>query len=67
SEYLQKRRIECARRLLEVTCLQLTDIYEFLGYSSLSHFIKLFRKYEGMTPGEYRSRYGSSGLTSLTE
>lgn len=67
SEYLQKRRIECARRLLEVTCLQLTDIYEFLGYSSLSHFIKLFRKYEGMTPGEYRSRYGISGLTSLTE
>ncbi|MGN0905738.1 MAG: helix-turn-helix transcriptional regulator [Bullifex sp.] len=58
SEYLQKRRIECSKRLLETTSLQLTDVYEFLGYSSLSHFIKLFRKYEGITPGEYRNLYG---------
>ncbi len=60
SEYLQKRRIECSKRLLETTPLQLTDVYEFLGYSSLSHFIKLFRKYEGITPGEYRNLYGIS-------
>lgn len=55
--YLTKARMDSARRLLVSTDLTVLDIAGRLGYSSLSHFNKLFRENTGMTPSEYRLQY----------
>ncbi|MBP1579957.1 MAG: helix-turn-helix transcriptional regulator [Oscillospiraceae bacterium] len=44
------------------TCLRYSDksaaaISSYLGFSSQSHFSRVFRKYFGKTPAEYRDKY----------
>ena len=56
--YLQSRRIGDARRLLETTPLSLEDIVAHCGYEDVASFRKLFARHVGMTPREYRSRFG---------
>jgi transcriptional regulator GlxA family with amidase domain len=58
--YLQSRRIGDARRLLETTALSLEDIVAQCGYEDVASFRKLFARHVGMTPREYRSRFGVS-------
>jgi transcriptional regulator GlxA family with amidase domain len=57
--YLQSRRIARAKQLLESTALPLERILERCGYEDLSSFRKLFARQVGMTPREYRSRFGA--------
>jgi transcriptional regulator GlxA family with amidase domain len=57
--YLQSRRIARARQLLEESALSLERIVERCGYEDISSFRKLFARHVGMTPREYRSRFGS--------
>ncbi len=56
--YLQSRRIGDARRLLETTTSSLEDIVAQCGYEDVASFRKLFARHVGMTPREYRSRFG---------
>lgn len=53
-EYLTKKRMEYAIELLLKTETPLLDITYTLGYTSLSFFIKLFKKQYGITPLQYR-------------
>ncbi|WP_159887309.1 helix-turn-helix domain-containing protein [Paenibacillus puerhi] len=57
SEYLISHRMEKARELLEQTDTRISDIAEKLRYNNSQNFIRIFKKMNGMTPGEYRSRY----------
>ncbi|WP_419906095.1 GlxA family transcriptional regulator [Hoeflea sp.] len=61
SAYLQKLRIEKARGLLERTRIPVSEIGWRTGYADPSAFGRLFRQTTGLTPGEYRSRFGISG------
>ena len=56
--YLQSQRIARARQLLEGTTLPLERIVEQCGYEDVSSFRKLFARQVGMTPREYRLRFG---------
>jgi transcriptional regulator GlxA family with amidase domain len=56
--YLQSLRIGGARRLLETTTCSLDDIVAQCGYEDVASFRKLFARHVGMTPREYRSRFG---------
>lgn len=56
SEYIRKRRIEAAGILLQYYDYSVAEISEYLAFSSPSHFIRVFRKETGMTPGMYRKR-----------
>jgi transcriptional regulator GlxA family with amidase domain len=56
--YLQSRRIALARQLLETSSLPLEAIVTRCGYEDVSSFRKLFSRLVGMTPREYRSRFG---------
>ncbi len=47
-------RIGQARELLEDPLLRIHEVAERTGYSDVAHFSKSFKKYTGMTPGEYR-------------
>jgi len=52
--YLLNLRIERARELLSNPGLSLTDIALACGFSSHSHFTRVFRQFLGVTPSEYR-------------
>lgn len=52
--FLQRLRIEEACRLMAQRDLSLTDIALSVGYSDAKHFSKVFRKYKGLSPREYR-------------
>jgi transcriptional regulator GlxA family with amidase domain len=57
--YLQSQRVARARQLLESSKLPLDRIVEQCGYEDVSSFRKLFARQVGMTPREYRQRFGS--------
>jgi len=56
-EYLQQTRIEAAKKLLEQTDKQMTEVIYNSGYSDPKAFRKIFRKAVGMTPTEYRDKF----------
>ncbi|WP_089741642.1 response regulator transcription factor [Gracilibacillus ureilyticus] len=56
SEYLTRRRIQEAKRLLLTTDLTVTEIAEKIGYQTSKYFIKIFKQYENNTPHAYRKQ-----------
>lgn len=60
SEYLGRQRMNSAKLLLQNPSLRLAQIAEMVGYQDEKYFSKVFKKMEGMTPGEYRKM--SSGV-----
>ncbi len=58
-EYLQNLRISIARELLEDSDRPIEAVGRAVGYDDTAFFRTLFRRYTGMAPGEYRSRFGS--------
>ena len=56
TDYLNSRRVAFACELLASTSKNLNRIAEMSGFRSSNFFIKVFKKYEGVTPGEYRRR-----------
>ncbi len=53
-EYLARRRIAEAKNLLCGTGMTIREISEAVGYTDQTYFGIVFRKYEGITPTEYR-------------
>lgn len=56
SEYLSQYRFKMARKWLDETELTIKDIAARLRYNNPQNFIRSFRKWEGITPGQYRER-----------
>jgi len=56
-EYLQQTRIEAAKKLLEQTSQQMTEVIYNSGYNDPKAFRKIFRKTVGMTPSQYRDKF----------
>lgn len=52
--YVNSKRIEHAIFLLNTTTLSIQDIAILSGISDLNYFTKTFKKYQNMTPTEYR-------------
>ncbi|MBQ8527228.1 MAG: helix-turn-helix domain-containing protein [Lachnospiraceae bacterium] len=55
--YLTAKRVSHAKKQLRFTDLSLDAIARECGLSDPSYFVKVFKNAEGMTPGEYRSRW----------
>lgn len=53
-DYVHRKRIEYACRLLAETEMSVNEIARAAGYESDVTFRRLFKKYSGITPGEYR-------------
>lgn len=53
--FLQRLRIEEACRLLSREAMPLSSLAQAVGYSDVKHFSKIFRKYKGLSPREYRA------------
>jgi len=56
SEYVIAYRMEKARELLENSDVRISDIADKLRYNNSQNFIRMFKKMNGITPGEYRLR-----------
>ena len=59
SEYHGRLRIEKAKELLRRTRLTVTEIGRRIGIDDVSNLGKLFRKYEAMSPLEYRTKFAT--------
>ncbi len=56
TEYVNEKRIDRARLLLETTSYQIQDISHSCGFHDVNYFVKVFKKHTDMTPLEYRRR-----------
>lgn len=57
TEYLMRLRVSKAKELLRLSTLSISQISEKTGFETPSYFIKLFRKYENVTPNEFRKKW----------
>lgn len=63
--YVQTLRLEEAKQLLETTTEPVDQIAVAVGYEDASFFGRLFRRKVGLTPAQYRRRFG--GLRTLLQ
>jgi transcriptional regulator GlxA family with amidase domain len=56
--YLQLLRVSAARELLEGGRAPVQSVSSAIGYEDVAFFRTLFKRHTGMTPSEYRSRFG---------
>jgi AraC-like DNA-binding protein len=64
--YLNERRVERARQLLESSDLTITAMALSLGFSSSQHFARVFRQLAATTPTAFRSRPTGPGQTDAS-
>jgi transcriptional regulator GlxA family with amidase domain len=57
-EYLQLLRVAAARELLERGRAPVQKVAAAVGYDDVPFFRGIFKRHTGMTPAEYRSRFG---------
>ena len=53
-KYVQRRRVERSRQLLEDCTRSISEVADQMGYLSQAHFATAFRRELGITPREYR-------------
>jgi len=64
-EYVQRLRIEDAKRRLERTALSVEEIGWKVGYESDAFFRRLFKRVTGMTPNAYRKKFRLPGFEAF--
>jgi AraC family transcriptional regulator len=53
--FVMQERIEAAKRMLGSTRMTARHVSTAFGFSSQSHFVKVFRQFTGVTPKQYRA------------
>ncbi len=61
-EYLQRVKVETAKKTLETSRKTINEVMYEVGYSDVKSFREVFRKITGMSPLEYRSRFNKDVL-----
>lgn len=54
-EYITKRKIKAAKMLLAETQKTVDQIVEETGFCDSSYFCKIFKRFESITPSQFRS------------
>lgn len=54
NSYVDHRRIEHSKKLLERQNIKVYEVSEQVGYKNVDYFHKKFKKYVGISPAEYR-------------
>lgn len=62
TEYVQRVKMEAAKRSLETTRKNITEVMYEVGYSDSKSFRNLFRRITGLTPLEYREKYNREAV-----
>jgi len=61
-EYLQRVKIESAKKAFENSRKNVNEVMYEVGYSDVKAFREVFRKVTGMSPLEYRAKYNKEAL-----
>jgi len=61
THYVQNRRIQAAKMLLAETELTVSEIGRRVGFENDNYFIKIFKRWCGATPNEYRRAASDGG------
>lgn len=56
-EYIQRVRIEAAKKYFEASRKNVTEVMYGVGYTDTKAFRDIFRKITGLTPIEYRNKF----------
>ncbi len=56
-EYIMRRRLEKAAELLCNNSASIVDVGWTVGFRDASHFTKMFHRYAGVTPSQYRNKW----------
>ena len=56
-EYIQRVKIEAAKKSLESTSQNVTEVMYQIGYSDSKAFRTVFKRYTGLSPVEYKNKY----------
>ena len=56
-EYIQRVKIEAAKKRLESTTDNVSEVMFFVGYTDTKSFRNIFKKYTGFSPAIYRNKY----------
>lgn len=59
TDFILNEKVREAKRLLTYTDKSLIAISVYLGFSSQSHFARVFKKYAGISPSDYREKHSS--------
>ncbi len=59
TDFILSEKTEEAKRLLRYSDKAQSAISAYLGFSSQGHFAKVFKKYAGMTPSEYKAKHSA--------
>ncbi|WP_462409439.1 helix-turn-helix domain-containing protein [Neobacillus sp. Marseille-QA0830] len=57
--YIQHKRMEEAKKLLQFSPESMTYIGQSVGIRNVSHFSRLFKEYSGITPSDFRKKYNT--------
>lgn len=55
TDYLNQNRVQYAKTLLETSELSMQEISSVCGFSDASYFTRIFKKYTGKSPKQYRA------------
>lgn len=61
-DYINRERIKMAKSLLSDPAIGITTVSRQCGFSDANYFVRLFKKMEGITPGQFRSLSSSAGM-----
>ena len=61
-EYMQRVKIESAKKALETSRKTINEVMYEVGYSDVKAFREVFRKFTGMSPIEYKGRYNKDAV-----
>lgn len=56
-EYMQRVKVEAAKKQLESSRKTINEVMYDIGYTDIKAFRDVFRKVVGMSPGEYRGKF----------
>jgi transcriptional regulator GlxA family with amidase domain len=64
-DYILRVRVEAAKRALESSSQSISEVANAVGYTDVVAFRKVFVRLTGLTPVDYRARYGPASTPSF--
>ncbi|MFN8438191.1 MAG: helix-turn-helix domain-containing protein [Cytophagales bacterium] len=64
-EYINRVKIESAKRNLELSSKNISEIMHEVGYTDTKAFRSIFKKYTGINPLEYKNKYNKISIEHL--
>jgi len=61
-EYLQRIKVESAKKELESSRKTVNEVMYAIGYTDVKAFREIFRRFTGLSPLEYKNKYNKTAI-----